>query len=265
MARNKSLFHIQGKLGDVVFFNSEGKSFARMDSSVSKDRIMTSPEYKRTREAMGDFGNAGRIAKSLRQSFRTVAKGMGDRRMTTRLGKVIYQMLMLGAGNSGQTNFDLMPNKSMLVRFQFNRSDELDDRFIAPHSLTPNVARNEVVMDIPDFDPDVHVNAPHGATHFKIILGACIFSDHVFNTVTQVPEPLNPDLNGLHGSEKSGFLSVQGMVGSTTTLTATIPGSPTVPTSAGLVTVVGIEFYKLFNGNYNILAQGNAMEFVGIF
>jgi hypothetical protein len=51
----------------------------------------------------------------------------------------------------------------------------------------------------------------------------------------------------------------------TTTVVATLPGSPTMTADVSAANVIGIEFYQEVNGSYYLFASGNAMKIANVF
>lgn len=62
MARQKGHFFIQGTIGNFTYYELNGKYYVKKKSSVCKERLLKSPEYKNTRKNMSLFGEAARIA-----------------------------------------------------------------------------------------------------------------------------------------------------------------------------------------------------------
>lgn len=265
MAKSKSLWHVRGNLGDVNFFEKNGKSFVRMTTSLDKSKIMSAPEFKRTRENMAEFGGSASIGKVFRSGMAVVASRMADKNLTARVTAVIRKVVSRGKGKRGQRGFELMLNKDLLKGLEFNPASPLDAVFHPPYTMTPNAARNEVVINLPDFNPDHYLSVPPSATHFRIVALATSMSDFQYNPTTEKYESVNSALDGLYAMDETGYLPASGAIGSTTTLTLTLPGSPTIPVTAGLVTTLGVEFYQFLNGDYYIFAQDNAMKVVDVF
>jgi hypothetical protein len=68
MAKNKSLFKIEGTLDNVTFYKSADGYFVRTKGGVSKNRIMNDPAFVRTRENGSEFGRSASSGKLLRDS-----------------------------------------------------------------------------------------------------------------------------------------------------------------------------------------------------
>jgi len=265
MARQRGVIRLKGKIGDLSFYENDGKSLARLKGGVDKNRINSDPAFKRTRENMKEFGGSAKVGKSLRLGLVSVIKAFGDRKLVGRVVKIMKAINARGAGDRGQRSFEIVTNKDLLVGFELNETDVLGSAFNAPYTITPNADRNEVSLDIPDFDADNFVTAPEGATHFRIVSAISVLSDFVFNPTTSAYEATDPTVNEEGIVVKSSEISISGLVGSATTLLATLPGAPTIPPTSGLLACVGIEFLQELNGSFYLLASGNAMRIVDVF
>ena len=56
MAKQKGFINLEGTLGGLTFYKSEGESFVKTAGGISKDRILKEARFKRTRENMSEFG-----------------------------------------------------------------------------------------------------------------------------------------------------------------------------------------------------------------
>ncbi len=265
MARQKGIIKLKGKIGDITFYENDGQSLARLKGGIDKERIHKDPKFKRTRENMAEFGGSASVGKSLRMSLITVIKAFGDRYVVSRIVKLMKAINARGPGDRGKRTFEIVVNKDLLEGFEFNEKEVLGGVFNAPYTLTVNNDRNEVTLDIPDFDADSFVTAPEGATHFRIISAIGVLSDFTYNQPTKKYEPTDPGVNEEGARVVSSEISITGMVGSTTTLVATIPGSPVLPATAGLVACIGIEFLQELNGSFYLLESANAMRIDDVF
>ena len=137
--------------------------------------------------------------------------------------------------------------------------------FSAPFTVSPNVARNEVTLDVPIFDVDALVTAPQGTTHFKLVLVITVLSDHYFDSAEGGYVPTDPDLNSVNAVTSSAALEIDVPIVAPVQLIATLPGSPVMTATCGLVTCVGIEFYQEVTGTLYSLAQSNGMRIVNVF
>jgi hypothetical protein len=259
-AQQKGIIKLRGTLGGLTFYEAQGENLVKTISSVSKDRILQDPDYKRTRENMAEFGGSAKAGKAFRMGFANVAKLMGDRYLTGRLTGLMKRINTLGAGARGERSINILPNKEVLENFEFNPSSSLGAVFFAPNTITADANRNVLTWSIPDFNTDNYINAPEGATHFTLVLAAAVLSDYTFVNPGLGYEPTNPAENETNGLMFSSEIPLGGMVGSATTLTVNLGFASALPATVGVLVAVGVVFYQEVNGNYYELASDNAMR-----
>lgn len=106
------------------------------------------------------------------------------------------------------------------------------------------------------------MNAPEGATHFKLLLAAGFVSNYEYQMMMDGYEPVDEVVNAVGGVAYSPAISYGGMVGSATILEVSLTSVGTVPVTSVLLGSVGIIFYQEVNSVLYELAQGNAMKVV---
>ncbi|TNF48602.1 MAG: hypothetical protein EP305_05155, partial [Bacteroidetes bacterium] len=97
MAKNIGLIKISGKVGDLQFFQKDGKTYVGLTSSISKDRIIKDPAFKRTRENMAEFGGAAGVSKAIRE-YLVPLKGLFEKGLHTRMVAMIRELINAGSG-----------------------------------------------------------------------------------------------------------------------------------------------------------------------
>jgi hypothetical protein len=90
MAKYKSLFNLEGTLGEVNFYKGEnGAYYIRSKGGVSKNRILKDPAFARTRENQSEFGSTATSGKQLRQAINSLTFDAKDSKVTSRLTKAL--------------------------------------------------------------------------------------------------------------------------------------------------------------------------------
>lgn len=267
MAKQIGLVKYQGTMGGVRHFKIKGLQgdFAGLKGGPSKEQVLTSKEFKRTRENMSEFGGSATAAKVVRTGFASLVKTMGDPRLTSRLTRAFKRINLEATGKRGERPILLTANKEIIKGFNFDKNLALASVFTAPYSWSVNVGRNETTLTIPAFDPASSINAPVGATHFKLINGITSVSDYQFDTNTGKYEPKVDAQNGLNAVTTTVELALGTPIGAVTTLIAALPGAPGLSADVGLVTCIGIEFYQKIGTQFYLFASGNAMRVDEVF
>lgn len=137
--------------------------------------------------------------------------------------------------------------------------------FFAPFTLTNTETRDGATLTVPAFNPLTFINAPAGATHFRLLNAVSVISDYAFNSTSKVYEPINTNLNELSEVVYSDYLDLTTPLGAATTIDATLQGPPTMTSDVSVLSCVGIEFYQKVGSEYYLFNSGNAMKIQNIF
>lgn len=261
MARNNSFVRLEGTLEGLTFYRKDGQNFVKTKSRVSRNRIMHSPEYQRTRENMQEFAGANRCGKSFRESFASIVRIVADSQISSRVAGVIRRMMNSGAGLRGQRNINLVDNTESFIGLNFNKFKLFDSQFSAPSTgPTINAARDTVTWSIPDFETTNYIDIPTGATHCKLVLAAGYVSNYEWEPALKLYEPVEETPNGVGGIAYSDAIALGGMVGAATDLTVDLTAYAPIPITTALYGATGIVFYQEVNGDLYELAQGHSMK-----
>lgn len=265
MSKYQSIFEVQGKIGGTTFQKRNGKMIVGKTGGVSKERIETEDDFKRTRENMGEFGGGATTGKSLRNGLANVTKRFADGRLTARLTKVFRLMVNGNGGIRGKRAIEILMQRSELIGQDLDVRSKLSAKFVADYTVTVNLGRNVVSVDVPPFNIDALVNGPRGATHWQLVLAICVLSDHVHDATKNKYVPVDLDLNERRAMAQSALIPVEGQLSTAMQLMATLPGAPVLTSTSALVVCLGIEFSQEVGGAPYVLAQDNAMRIVEVF
>lgn len=198
MAKYKSLFDVQGTLGEVTFYKGEDGQYVRRKGGVSKNRILNDPNYVRTRENLSEFGAAASSGKIIRRALNSLMIDAKDSRVTSRLTKVLNQVknedLISARGQRNVTEGLATPQgRALLKGFNFNRRSSLEAVLLKPYAL--DTATGEVT--ITDLIPNQEMSIPVGATH--VTLSAAFLNLDLGTEVQdlQLSNVVNLPINGI--------------------------------------------------------------------
>lgn len=261
MAEQTGIIQFKGRLAQYLGTRGEKKNIIREQKFVTKERIRNDPEYERTRRHISEFKGVAVAIADLMDCFDGSGNSFGGKGYRQELMRRTMQMLKKGAGVDGERSFDAGPNKHLLRGMEMNRADKFSTRFAAKFSLTVNTDRNQAVMTVAPFLEN-KVQKPKAAKWYIVKLYVGVLSDLVMGADGKY-ESANPNLYQLVQVVES---APQDPVGSNAgfSLTATLPGSPVLPSSAVLVVSASVEFYNDVNGNLGLLAQGNGLKILEI-
>ena len=262
MARRKGVIKYVGTLGDIRHFKIKGQEgyFAGMVGGPSGDQVNTAPEFERTRENMNEFGACAKAGKSVRTGLSQVMKQMADSQVTGRLTSIMKKINLEDQTEArGYRKIEISTQRNYLKGFEFDKNSSFNGIFNAPYSLTHTVDRESGEFVVPDFNPANLVNAPSGATHFRLISSLSVVSDFEYNATTNSYDPMDAALNEVNDIQYSPFLDLYAPVPATT-IVATLPGGvlPTVNTT--VLQCIGIEFYQQVGPNYYLFSSGNCLK-----
>ncbi|MCU4158474.1 hypothetical protein J1N10_21080, partial [Carboxylicivirga sp. A043] len=99
MARQKGVIKLEGRVGDLSFYKSNGQYMAREKGGVDGDRIKKDPAYARTRENGAEFGRAGTAGKELRNALNEVLVRAADKKVSNRLAAKILKAIQADTTN----------------------------------------------------------------------------------------------------------------------------------------------------------------------
>ena len=265
MSKQTGLIKLDGKIGGVSFYRSNGKDLAKIANGPTKEKILTDSEFVRTRENMTEFGGAAANAKALRLALISALPGMTDRNTCGRLTKVFKEINLKGIGLRGQRNIALSGNHNLLQNFEFNQKINFSSVFEAPFTAAVNTGRTQATITIPAFLPSNLMQIPDGATHFQLIAAMGVVSDYSYNTTSKHYMPTDPTLNSLSSVVTGAVTAVNATTPVNFSLVAALAGTPTMTSTVTDVVCLGIQFFQQIGTVNYLLAQNNCMMIVGLF
>lgn len=240
MARQVGIVKIQGTIGDISFYKSVEGHLVRSKGGVSKKRILTDPNFQRTRENASEFGQAGKLSKILLNDVRHLVYGASDSRMFSRLLKTFLSIIKEDNVSARGERTVRNKNVPMLSGFEFNLKSKVANTIYVPLDVEMTVP-GEFLVKIRPFTPQQEIRSPIGATHFQLVcaIGRMDYEKEIWKYVEHKFDVMQIDNNLSKKIEK-------GLV---------ISGSDFQP----VLIFFGIEFYQevnktmyqLNNGSYN--------------
>jgi hypothetical protein len=262
MAKQTGLLRYSGSMGGVRHFKIKGLQgdYAGLVGGPTAEQIYNDSAFERTRENMSEFGGCASAGKAIRVGLSQIIKQMSDSRLTGRLTALMKQINLEDTANPrGQRSIEISAFQTLIAGINFNVNVSLAGIFNAPYTLTNTTARDSASFVVPAFNPANLINAPSGATHFRLVNAIVGISDWVYNPATSSYEPTDPTLNSLSDISYSAYLPLNATTPATT-VTTNLPGTPTMTATVSVLNCIGIEFYQQVGGNYYLFAQGNALR-----
>ncbi|MGR3857775.1 hypothetical protein [Chryseobacterium indologenes] len=89
MATYESVIKIKGAVGDLVFYNLNGKNVVRKKSGFNKAAFKKNPSYEKVRQNSSEFGHCSKMGKVIRKSLDAYIKESGDPLLYQKFAKVM--------------------------------------------------------------------------------------------------------------------------------------------------------------------------------
>lgn len=89
MATYESIIKITGAVGDLVFYNLNGKNVVRKKSGFNKAAFKKNPSYEKVRQNSSEFGHCSKMGKVIRKSLDVYIKKSGDPLLYQKFAKVM--------------------------------------------------------------------------------------------------------------------------------------------------------------------------------
>ena len=268
MARQTSFIKYKGTLGEVRHFKIKNMTgdFAGLKGGASAEQIKNDPAFVRTRENMNEFGGCAMVGKSLRNGFAQVIKQMSDSQLTGRLTGIMKKINLEDQSEArGYRAILVSTQHQYLLGLNFNRNNSFEGLFTGVIETETTAERNSVTLNVELFNTLSNVNAPAGATHFRLVNAISVLSDFAYNSTTKVYEPIESQLNETSKITYSDYIELGTTVEAPLSIESTLPGSPTMTSDVSLISCVGIEFYQKVGANYYLFNVGNSMKIKNIF
>lgn len=97
MATYESLIKLNGTVGDLVFYNLNGKNVVRKKSGFNKNAFKKSPSYEKVRQNSSEFGHCSKIGKIFRQCLEPYIKECSDPLLYQKFAKLMTEIKDLDA------------------------------------------------------------------------------------------------------------------------------------------------------------------------
>ena len=262
MARQKGLMKYVGTIGDVRHFKIKGQQgfFAGMVGGPTAEQVNSAPEFERTRENMNEFGGCARAGKSVRTALSALMSKMADSQVTGRLTSIMKKInLEDGTEARGYRKVEISTQRNYLLGFEFDKKLSINGVFNAPYDVTHTAGRESADFIIAPFNPADLISAPSGTTHFRLINALAVVADFVYNATTGTYDPDDIVNNELSIVEYSDYIPLNTAYAGST-LTATLPGAPTLGANVTVIQCIGIEFFQEVNSNHYALNSGNCLR-----
>jgi hypothetical protein len=248
MAKQKGVIKVQGTLDDLTFSRTRIGFMAGMKTRMDGGRILTDPKFARTRENMGEFGQACKAGKMIRKALRSLVKESKDPTHTTRLMKKMREVIKADTTSPRGLRNVIDGETELLKGFEFNGNTRLEISLSAPVIAGINRVTGEASVQVQPFIPTEHVVAPEGATHFRIVSAGA---------------EINFEAGAFQSSEsQTAIMPIDNVLTAAINQVNALPAASTHP----LFLALGIQYFQRVNGFDYPLKSGafNALSLVEV-
>jgi len=215
---------------------------------------------------MNEFAGCAMVGKSLRTGLAQIMKQMSDPQLTGRLTGIMKKINLEDQSEArGYRAILVSVQPQYLLGLNFNRNNSFEGLFTGEVETLASAERDSVTMNVKPFSTLSNVNAPAGATHFRLVNAITVLSDFAYNATTKVYEPIEPTLNETSKITYSEYIELGSLVAAPLSVESVLPGTPTMTADVSLISCVGIEFYQKVGANYYIFSVGNSLKIKNIF
>ena len=198
MATYESFLKLNGTLGDLVFYNLNGKNVVRKKSGFNKNAFKKSASYEKVRQNSSEFGHCSKIGKIIRQCLEIYIKESDDALLYQKFAKLMTEIKDLDIisekgkrtvknGIATESGFQLLKN------FQFGKIQTLENSVLVSAGLwdyslvlDKNIGVDEIIVETLKIDFE-----EYKSEHIKEIisiekpLNEYIFQKHFSDDVMQ--------------------------------------------------------------------------------
>ncbi|MBT1702845.1 hypothetical protein [Chryseosolibacter indicus] len=264
MPKQSSLIRLEGKMDGISFYKRKGSFYAKRATGPSKERILTDPKFKRTRENLTEFQALGQASRVFKRALRPVSN-FTDGDMRNRMMKVFRRINKLSEGPRGQRPVHFSQNRNVLKGLQLHPTNVFEDVCEARITVTHKADRTGCTVTIPSLQTGEMIKAPVNATHFRIAQLITAIPDIVYDTTSDKYKPSDVFFENLSEIKFSEYFTVSTTEPVTITLETLFVNVPPLPEHVSVLQGVGIIFYELVGDIQYPLNDGLAMSIADVF
>ncbi len=242
MAKQASIFTVEGKVGNASFFKTSKRGFqVRQKGGVSAARMATDPKFENTRKNGQEFGRAGKANRLFRDAFTSLLKNGSDGSLSRRLTALKLKIVQADPVRPFGERIVLVNNLTPLDGFDCNADALLSANFSASFDAAIDRAGGKLSVTIPSFVPKAGVTWPMAATHYKLVIGSAEM-DYANGKVVSG----NQQLSDAFPLDNNATVALN--------LQAAVTPNSTLP----LILVFGIQYFIMKNNNLDPVGNGKS-------
>ncbi|OLY90770.1 hypothetical protein SAMN05444008_101448 [Cnuella takakiae] len=246
MPKQKGILQLEGALGDLSFYHTKWGWLVRRKGGASKERIATQPCFQRTRENNLEFAQAVQAARLLRQAFLPMIGKAVDKQLMSRLVQALLRVIRTDTLHERGQRQLTSGRLELLEGMAFNAGSTPAN--VLPASCTAGISTTagSAWVELQSFIPARSLQAPAGATHYRLGLGIAGIDFATNNALLQ--------------EVQTGLLPLDDAPTDLLRLEATLPGGQPHTLFAAL----GLHLLQAVNGSHYPLHDGSCLWLVAV-
>lgn len=241
MAKYESIVTIRGTIDDLTFRNTAEGKIVGAKTGPTRERVLTDEKFAQTRNNASEFKQAIKDARLLRRALSSMLDGVRCATLNGHVNGLLYAIAKEDKLNDYGSRCAEAGDIGVMTGFDFNHALSLDTALPVKPAHSLDAATGLMKVEIPSFIAYKKKGYPKEATHFRIVSGGALvnFSNNNYSNKIQVSDllPLS--------RKTPGDICLEHQLN-------TKPGDV-------LVQVVGIQLYKLVNGEA-VLVKGGTVR-----
>ena len=258
MAKASSILRLEGTIGEITFYQRNGKWFARAKSSLTGEKVKSSERFKRSLENVTEFGAVSSIARQVWQTLPKNWKHFRDSYAFTRYKSILYQILTLSPGDRGKRQFQPALRSGIWKGFQFNNKKFFTSACRSDLPLSWSAATGRMALSLPATAEDLFLSPPDGATHARLTFAGLVLPPFAFDPAVKKWASV-PEWQNTYFSHTGTDVPLQTGTAIPSQLVLSFPAQTLMPQGYTIQALLGISFYQEVQGALNLLPSKSAM------
>ncbi len=258
MARVKGIMQITGSMKGVSMYTVRGSDevIIRTKGGPSKHTIKTSESCKALRENGKEWGGCTKAASYIRLALGDSIR-LADYNLSGALNAICKKIQCNDTeGEKGTRSVLLSQNRKYLTDFNFNQKTPLNQVIRINPTWEINREQVKATINIPDFNPDIHLTQPNKLPLMRWVVVLGVASDYKVEGTTYFP--MNETLKGYRKELCTPWNPVKRMQEAQTLEVMIDDIASYLTENDTLILTFGVEF-----GTIGINGEGEAVKWAG--
>ena len=165
MAKQESIFTLNGTIGGITFYKTKDGYLAKEKTSLGGERYKSDPRFARSLENWEEFKRSALVGKVFKDAIKPLMKNASDSRVTGRITQLMSRILkedhISPRGERHPANgINSANSKNLLRGFNFNKNAVLGSMLKKPCVIDQTLN----TINLTNYNPSVDIEFPAGAS-----------------------------------------------------------------------------------------------------